>query len=131
MTSYPKHPCCIYCGWIVGPAGSYHGSVRGYGELTSHSAKQATLEEVHQRHQGFGELYLSGVDHLPYTNEYTYTVVMKLKHSRAAIRVEGTTPPIFARELEDNDNNSNGNNDDSSTDNDDVEPDENFIEDEG
>ena len=75
--------------------------------------EQATLNEIFQSQQGIDEVYLPGVDHLPYTNEYSYSVSVKLQHSTEEICVQGTTPPIFDDHLEDNDNSSN---------NDDVEP---------
>jgi hypothetical protein len=127
IKSYTKYASCYYRVGHVNLAGHYHTSVR---LATSNGKKQATLEEIFQSQLGsLGEVFLP-VDHLPYTNEYSYLASIKLQHSTAEIRVQGTIPPIYDDYLEDNDDNSNSNNNDNSTDNDNKEPEENLIEDE-
>ena len=71
---YTKDFRCYYCDWIVSISGyfneyAYHGKVFGIHQdikkvITSKGARQATLHEIYQRQQGFGELYLPGVEHL-------------------------------------------------------------------
>jgi hypothetical protein len=140
IKSYTKDFRGYYCDWIVSSPGyfnenAYHGKVFGTHHgiekvIISKGAKQATLNEIYQRQQGFGELYLPGVEYLPYTMEHSYMAAVNLHHTMALIHVKGSTPVSLEWDREDYDNNNNGGNNDNNNNNFDGELDDNFMVDE-
>jgi hypothetical protein len=118
IKAYTKDSCCFYCDRVEHSTGyrfrGIYNSIHGPEEITiSKEAKQATLNKIYQRQQGFGQLYIPGVEYLPDSPEHTYLAMVKLQHTMSMILVEGTTPLSFDKEeWEYNKDNNNGKNND-------------------
>jgi hypothetical protein len=118
IKAYTKDSCCFYCDRVEHSTG-YHfrgifNNIQDLEEITiSKEAKQATLNKIYQRQQGFGQLYIPGVEHLTNSPEHEYLAAVKLQHTMSWILVEGTTPLSFDKEeWEYNKDNNNGKNND-------------------